>query len=495
MSTKQKTLDLFKGKKITVMGLGLLGGALNDTIFLAENGADLTVTDIKTAEQLKTSIDKLKKYKGIKYVLGGHQLEDFREADMILQPGNVPLNSPYLAEAKKNKIPIFVSESLFVKYVEGVKLIGITGTRGKSTTAQLVYEILTLRQSQNKKIGKAFLAGNVKNVSTLALLNKVKLGDIVVLELDSWALHGLGDIKQSPHIAVFTNFMVDHQNFYGSTPLTTSKDGMELYFADKANIFLNQKPEDYLVVGAEVLKIIQKKYKKQLVKKISPENIVERSGGVITPDVGVVPKSWKVRLLGEHNRQNIAYAVTVARILDVPEKIIKKSVEDFKGVSGRLEFVKEVKGVRFYNDTTATTPEACFEALKALTRSLKSGGGIVLISGGTDKMLDFRQYGKEVPKMVKTLILFKGTATDKILSQLKIKSDKLKIGEVVDMAQMGILKNVSLVIVDSMKMAMVWVQKFSVKNDVVLLSPGSASFGIFKNEFDRGDQFSNLVKK
>lgn len=432
------------------MGLGLLGGALNDTIFLVENGAELTVTDIKTAEELKTSLDKLKKYKNIIYRLGGHKLEDFKTADLILQPGNVPTDSIYLAEARKNNIPIYVSESLFAQYCpEGVTLIGVTGTRGKSTTARLIYDILAVDGR------RVFLAGNTKGISTLALLENVRRNDLVVMEMDSWALHGMGDIKKSPNIAVFTNFMVDHQNFYHS---------MDDYFTDKVNIFLNQKDTDQLVVGVDVLKLIRKKYKKF-------------AGKAIVPDIDVLPKSWKIKLLGEHNRQNIAYAVTVGRLLDVPEKVIRQAVEAYPGVAGRLEFVREIKGVKYYNDTTATTPEATLAALKAIKTGLKSGGGIVLISGGTDKMLDFKQYSKEVPKIVKNLILLKGTATDKIL---KLLPKKLPF---------------TLVVVESMQAAVDLARNFADKNDIVLLSPGAASFGIFKNEFDRGEQFNNLVKK
>lgn len=472
------------------MGLGLLGGALNDAIFLAKHGAELTITDLKSAEELKPSIDQLKRlsaYKLIRWRLGEHRLEDFRAADMILQPGNVPMNSPYLAEAKKNNIPVFVSESLFVKYVpEGVMTIGVTGTRGKSTTAKLIYDILALRQAQGKQAGKVFLAGNTKGVSTLALLNQIKgtlnagasgKEDVVVMEMDSWALHGMGDIKQSPHIGVFTNFMVDHQNFYGS-----GQTGMDLYFADKANIFLNQKDGDYLVCGQDVMKRVKSKFKKV-------------KSSIITPDVKIIPRNWKIKLLGEHNRQNIAFAVTVARILDVPEKMIKKAVEDYRGAPGRLEFIKEINGIKYYNDTTATTPEACLAALNALRTEVKpalkhsaerSGkAGIVLISGGTDKMLDFKQYGKEVSKAVKALILFKGTATEKIVQQFQISNVKCQIEYQ--------YKKMPIVVVDNMKDAIDQARKYAIKNDVILLSPGAASFGIFKNEFDRGEQFDKIV--
>ena len=293
------------------------------------------------------------------------------------------------------------------------------------------------------------------------------------MELDSWALHGMGKIKQSPHISVFTNLMVDHQNFYKS---------MDAYFADKANIFLYQKNDDSLVCGQEVLKLIQKKYKKY-------------SGRAIVPDSGILglPESkWKIKLLGEHNRQNIAYAVTVARILDVPEKTIKKAVESYKGVSGRLEFIKEIKGIRYYNDTTATTPEAVLVALKALKTGLKTVGGIVLISGGTDKALEYKQYAREVVNSVKALVLFEGTATKKILEQFQISNVKFQMNkEFVIPVKTGI----QAVLVDNMKDAVTWAKKSAVKNDIVLLSPGAASFGIFKNEFDRGEQFNSLVKK
>lgn len=152
----QNCKEIFKGKKVTIIGLGLLGGALNDAIFLAECGAELTVTDLKTEQELKTSLDKLKKYKNIKYVLGRHELEDFKKADFILQPGNVPPNSPFLLEAQKNNIPIHESESLFFANLPaGILTIGVTGTRGKSTTTELIYKIL--KPSFGPKV---YLAGN-----------------------------------------------------------------------------------------------------------------------------------------------------------------------------------------------------------------------------------------------------------------------------------------------------------------------------------------------
>ncbi|NQV88266.1 MAG: UDP-N-acetylmuramoyl-L-alanine--D-glutamate ligase [Parcubacteria group bacterium] len=439
--------NIFKGKKITVMGLGLLGGALNDTIFLAECGTDLTVTDLKSSTELKPSLEKLGAYSNIKYTLDGHKIEDFQSADMILQPGNVPIDSIYLAEARKNNIPIFVSESLFVKYVNPeATLVGVTGTRGKSTVTQLIYEII---KASGRKV---FLGGNVKNVSTLSLLDKVDAGDLVVMELDSWALHGMGDIKKSPYLAVFTTFFPDHLNYY--------KNDMDLYLEDKANIFKYQTEKNFIVLGSQCAELIKNKY-----KDIKSKIIITNSSDV--------PKDFKLQVLGEHNKYNVACAIHATRALDVSEETIKEVVENFKGVPGRLELIKEINGVRIYNDTTSTTPEATVAGLKALGENKN----IVLIAGGAEKGLDMSGFVEAVEKNCKSVVLLSGSGTDKLVSDFLERSGKIKIAPVCQSLQEAVQKAFSL----------------ANAGDVVLLSPAFASFGMFKNEFDRGDQFNKLV--
>ncbi|MFA5000602.1 MAG: UDP-N-acetylmuramoyl-L-alanine--D-glutamate ligase [Candidatus Paceibacterota bacterium] len=503
MKTSLNYKNFFKGKKITVHGLGLLGRGIGDVIFLAQQGADLTVTDLKTEDQLALSLAQIKKalkpevFKKIKFVLGEHKLENFRNKDFILKAAGVPIDSEFIEEAKKNKIPIKMDASWLAELVEGacpersrrVKIIGVTGTRGKSTVTHLIYEILKAWRPEGNPLGsvqgfpsgRVFLGGNVRGLATLPLLKKVKKGDIVVMELDSWQLQGFADSKISPNISVFTNLMVDHQNYYGSTSLTTSSNPMNLYFADKANIYRWQKKGDYLVAGGEVAKRIKLDLKKS-------RHALDCLGQLIVPDAEIIPKSWKIKLLGEHNLLNIAYAVTVARILDVPEKIIKQVVENYAGVPGRLEFLREVKGVKYYNDTTATTPDGVIAALKALNLPRRRSSGnfpmtvvgagakIILIGGGRDKELDYKKYAPVVKKSVKALALFQGTATDKIIKIL----NKTKF---------------PVQVFDNMPSAFTWANSFAQKGDIVLLSPGAASFGVFKNEFDRGDQFVNLVKK
>ena len=311
------------------MGLGLLGRALGYTKFLAECGAELVVTDLKTEEQLEKSIKILKKFKNIKFVLGGHKMEDFENKDMIIKAAGVPLDSLYIAHAIKNNIPIEMDVSLFAKCAPGVKIVGVTVTRGKSMTTMLIHEIL----SSNIKNHNVYLGGNMRGVATLPLLSKVKDGDILVAELDSWQLQGFGDAKISPHVSVFTTFMEDHMNYY--------KGDMKKYFDDKANIFKYQKKGDFLVVRSLV--------KKMILKNIESKLILAKKSDVI---------DWKFAVPGDNQRENLACAVNVAKIFNITENKIKKSVANFHGVEGRLELMKTYNGIKIYNKNNATTPMA-----------------------------------------------------------------------------------------------------------------------------------------
>lgn len=440
--------QFFKGKKITVMGLGLLGRGLGYTKFLAEclpaqaGGADLIVTDLKTKEQLKTSIKSLSKFKNIKFVLGEHRLEDFRGRNMIIKSAGVPLDSIYIKEAQKNKIPIEMDVSLFAKCAPEVTVVGVTGTRGKSMVTALIFEIL----SKNLKDRKIYLGGNVRGVATLPLLEKVKEGDVLVCELDSWQLQGFGDAKISPHISVFTSFMPDHMNYY--------KNSMKDYFADKANIFKYQKKGDVLVTNKEVKKLIKQKLKSKIILA-DKKNV----------------QNLKFIVPGEHQRRNLAYAVEATNQFNIPMSKIKKTVANFKGVEGRLQFLKNYEGVKIYNDNNATTPEATIAGIEALKNGKKN---IVLICGGADKKLDLTNFVKSINKNCKAISFIPGTGTDILL-----KNHKLNI-------PFEIGKDFKDVIVKGLKSAK--------KGDTILFSPAFASFGMFNNEYERNDLFMKIIK-
>ncbi len=458
----QNYREYFKGKKITCMGLGVLGRGVGDALFLAECGAELIITDLKNAEQLKDSVVKFKNYPTVKFVLGEHRLEDFRDRDMILKSAGVPFDSIYIAEARKNNIPVEMSASLFA-FLSGVPVIGVTGTRGKSTTTYMIDHIL---KSAGKK---TLLGGNVRGVSTLSLLKEIEDTDrpgyqnnhpsltkegksgkpsattFAVFELDSWQLQGFGERNISPHVAVFTTFFHDHLNYY--------KNDLEMYFNDKAKIFINQKPEDFLIVGAQALPAVS-----ELKGKIKAQ--------LITPE-SQLPEGFTLHVPGAHNQYNAMLAVSAVRCLNVSDDEIKKSLSSFTAVEGRLEFLKEAGGVKIYNDNNSTTPEATIVALRAL------GGGhqknIVLIMGGADKNLDMTEVTQEIYKNCKAVVMLPGTGSDKLNIQDAYRVANLKeaVDKAVSVAELG---------------------------DTILFSPTFASFGLFVNEYDRNDQFVALIK-
>lgn len=427
----------FRGKRITVMGLGLLGRGVGDAKYLAECGAEVIVTDLKTREQLTESVTQLESFPNISFVLGEHRLEDFRGRDLILKAPKTPLDSLYLKEAKKNDIHVTMSTALFAKYAKeaDATIIGVTGTRGKSTTTEMIAHVL---RNAGRKI---LLGGNIRGISTLALLPEVTSETIAVLELDSWQLQGFEAEKISPDIAVFTNLMPDHLDYYGGD--------MARYFADKANIYKFQKKGDTLIVGFSVLERMR-----TILPIVAPVIPEPELGGLL-----------KLRVIGKHNEENASFAATALIPIGLTDEEIKKGLESFSGVPGRLELIAEKNGIKIYNDTTATTPEATLAALAALDPA-----STVLIMGGADKGLDMNVLISKLPE-VKKIILLAGTGTDRIKNQLP-----------------------GTVIYESIGRAVTEAFKVAKSGDIILFSPAFASFGMFKNEFDRGDQFNELVK-
>lgn len=429
------------------MGLGLLGRGVGDTKFLAEQGADLIVTDLKTANELQPSLDELRGFRNIAYALGEHRLADFRARDFILKGADVPIDSPYLEEARKRGIPIEMSASLFAKLTSAT-IIGITGTRGKSTTTHLICEIL--RRAYQESDTRVFLGGNVRGVATLPLLQEAGSGDVAVLELDSWQLWGFGEARVSPHIAVFTTFFPDHMNYY--------KNDMERYLEDKANIFRYQNSSDILILGRQAAPLIRKRYPAIASRIITPPRL---------------PLSWEIALPGEHNLENASLAAEAARQQGAKEDIIKSVIVAFPGLPGRLERVAKVGGVAFYDDTTATTPEASIAGLKALGGDKK----VVLIMGGADKGLDMSRLLLELARFSKAVIALPGTGTKRIESDLR-----RAVGD-----------TIPLVFAASMEEAVRDAYRHAIPDSIVLLSPGFASFGLFRNEFHRGEEFVKSI--
>ncbi|MCE9541627.1 hypothetical protein K8R03_03680 [Candidatus Kaiserbacteria bacterium] len=427
----------FRNKKITMLGLGVLGRGVGDAAFLAGCGADIIISDKKSAEELAPSVEQLKAFTNITYRFQDQPTEDFENRDLVIKAAGVPTDSPQIAAARTAGVPVVMSTALFARYAmaAGATLIGVTGTRGKSTVTQMIYDALA---HTSKRV---HLGGNVRGISTLALLPHIQEGDIVVLELDSWQLQGFGDLSISPQVAVFTNLMPDHMNYYGGD--------MESYFEDKSNIFRNQKTGDRLLVSATI---------EQRIRQTNPP---------VTPVVPEpLPAHWKLVVPGEHNRENAALAyAAVAPYMSAEEAMV--ALTSFAGVEGRLQFVRDRGGVKIYNDNNATTPEATVAALKALDTGKRS---IILIAGGSDKALDMSALSEEIERTCKKLVLIDGTGTNRIQSLDAVgpfPTLEAAFKEALDGAEAG---------------------------DIILFSPAFASFGMFKNEYERNDRFLKLVE-
>ncbi len=442
--------EFFKEKRITIMGLAAEGRGVQDAEFAARYGAKVIVTDIKKENELKESVERLSAFPNITFVLGEHRTEDFTNTDLVIRSATAPLGSPFLAAALEARVPIHTDESLFFKLAPKLTTIGITGTRGKSTVTLLIYEIL------RSTFARVYVGGNLRGVATLPLLEKAKSGDYIVMELDSWKLQGLGAHNWSPHVAIFTTFMNDHMNYY--------RGDMNIYWQDKSQIFRFQNERDYLIVSDQVA------------PKIKTEQFLPAPAAKITTVRAVdFPKNWKLKILGEHNALNAALAIAATQLLGVPEEKIKNITENFSGVEGRLQYLGEKKGVHIYNDNNATSPDATIAALKAL-REKYPNANIILIGGGADKELDFEELSRTIAREVKTIILFEGMASNK-LKKLLPHNLLIRSG------------------IGSMHEAVGFAFKEAQREDVILLSPGAASFGIFKNEYDRNDQFISEVAK
>lgn len=420
------------------MGLGLLGRGVGDAEFLARMGARVLVTDLKSREELRASVEYLEQYPNISFRLGGHDRGDFTHADIVIKAAGVPLNSPEIEAARAAGVPVYMSSALAAQFARaiGARLIGVTGTRGKSTIAHLVYHALKLAGR------RVHLGGNVRGVSTLALLIDIQKGDTLVLELDSWQLQGFGDLTLSPHIAVFSNLMPDHQNYYAS---------MEEYFNDKALIFKYQNEGDVLVVGSSVV------------------DKVRAAHPVIEPSlVPPLPEDWTLLIQGEHNRENAALAATALRAAGLAEDAVRRGLETFRGVEGRLQLVREMNGVKIYNDNNATTPEATIVALRALTHDSKK---IILVMGGSDKGLDMSALLYEIAQTCKRVILLSGSGTARLTPFMNDYS-----------------------VYDALESAVHEAVQGAVSGDIILFSPAFASFGMFKNEYERNDQFLSIIR-
>lgn len=463
------SINAIRDKHVTIMGLGLNGGGIAATRFFLQKGAYVTVTDMKTAEQLKASVDELNNDKSLPldrltFRLGEHRIEDFENADCVIKnPGVKYEGNKYLAAAKAIETDL----SIFLRFTE-CPIIAVTGSKGKSSTVSAIYYGL-------KTAGyKTFLGGNI-TVSPLTFFDEVSLDTPVVIEFSSWQLadlRGRGVLK--PHIAIITKIVPDHQNWYGN---------MEDYVADKRLIYADQDSGDYSIFDAGpdepgtgpacggTWGDLFAKESKATVLRYDAENPRYDLGKLLVP--------------GKHMYTNCQNAALVMQLMNVPKDRIVQILQSWPGIDHRLQYFHSWKNdagttFKFYNDTCATVPEAAAAATQAFEKP------VTLLTGGTDKGLELNKFteavinkdGKFTP--VKAMYFLAGTATDKILPELDKAGVKYN-GPYTSLA-------------DALAAIKADLKNAEGQDEVVVFSPGATSFGMFNNEFDRGNQFMNGVK-
>lgn len=453
----------YKNKKVTVFGLGLHGGGLASANWLIKHGAKVTITDLKNKNQLESSIKKIEGKP--KLVLGRHRIQDFKNADIVVQNPGVPADSKFLAIARRAGVQIENEATLFFKNCPGA-IIGVTGTRGKSTTSTLIFELL------KKKYASVRLAGQPQK-PMMEILDKIKPNDLTVLELSSWQLEILGEQKISPQVAVITNIYPDHLNRY---------KGMKEYIAAKNAIFSSQKPNDLAVFNYDNLQTrkmagLAKAHRFWFSKKYFKEQngVYLKNGRIFFRLFGKEERlaaTKEIQIKGEHNLENVLAALAVAGIFSLKPSQIRSVLNNFKGLPFRLELIGKFGNINYINDTTATTPDGTMAALKSLKKN------IILIAGGDTKNIPdqkFKDLAKIIQKSCRGVVLFEGKGSTQLLKYLK--KGKIITG----------INNM----VDAVNLA----KSLAKKGDTILLSPACASFNLFVNEYDRGRQFNQIVKK
>jgi UDP-N-acetylmuramoylalanine--D-glutamate ligase len=487
------------------MGLGVHGGGLGVARWLLRQGAQVTVTDTASPEALAAPVAALDAAAAelgatVRYTLGEHHADDFTGHEIVVANPAVRPSSPWLQLAQEAGAQIETEMTLFFRACPG-PILGVTGTKGKTTTALMLAAMLRRRHPGT------VAAGNLR-VSALEALDALTPETPVVLELSSFQLERLGAAGLSPGHSLITNLSADHLNWHGS---------MEAYAAAKRQIYWHQPADGTVALngaddgsseyfnlwdegqrrGGRVIWVgagphwssVRSRYPHPVLRAV--DTTVERRGdtvlwmdlagafGPASPlDGEALFARDDLRLPGDHSLYNAMQAAALARAFGVSADEIRAALRDFGGVEHRLEPVRELDGVRYVNDTTATNPAAALAALAAIQ------GPIVLIAGGADKELEFKALGAAIARRVKALVLLEGSATGRLF---------LAVGE----AYAPLLGTRETLEVSGrhadFAAAIAAARALAEPGDTVLLSPGCASFGMFRNEFHRGEEFRRIV--
>lgn len=446
-----------KNKRVLVVGLGKSGIAA--AMFLRQQGARVTVSDARSAAALAEEIPALLDA-GIMVESGGHGLLTFRRQDLIVISPGVPLDTPEVKQVISFGVPVIGELELASRFLKG-RIVAITGSNGKTTTTTLVGKILA-------EGGVTTLVGGNIGTPVINLIPESTDESINVLEVSSFQLETIEQFR--PWIAVVLNITPDHLDRHGS---------FENYAAMKTRITENQQAEDFLVLNAEdkPTQMVAAKTKAQIFW-FSPRRPIKQGTFVYGDSIVFVPREGakaepimpvaEIPLKGSHNVENVLAAICAARLAGVPAEKIRASVASFKAVEHRLEFVRTVEGVDYFNDSKATNVDAAMKAIAAFP------GCIHLILGGKDKDSDYTTLSPLLQERVKAVYTI-GSAAEKIERQLH-----------------GVVKMVGAGTID---VAVHEAAKVAIPGDVVLLAPACSSFDQFENYEHRGRTFRRIVQE
>ena len=432
---QQHQQDL-SGKRITVAGLGHFGGNIAASRWLVEQGANVTVTDTASAEKLADSVKQLDGLP-ITWRLGEHRQEDFTQADLVVASPAIPTSNSYLQAAAKAGVPVTTEIRLVVERCPAT-IVGVTGTKGKSTTTALLGEMLKTRHT-------TWVGGNIGG-SLLFDLPKMKPGDVVLLELSSYMLEHLGGLRWSPHVALVTMIAADHLEWHG---------GFDKYVRAKANILAYQKPTDYAVMPEDNRPAL---------------TMADMTQGRVVLYGLKGRRRFELALPGEHNQTNAQGAFAAAQVMGVTWDDAQRAVREFRGLPHRLQLVHERDGVRYVNDSIATIPESAVLALDCFPR-----GHVIQIVGGADKHLDMTRLTSALAERAKAVLTIGKLGPD-LARQVRAAGGK-EVNECADLAT-----------------ALTIAKQMAASGDVVLLSTGCASYDQFTNFEQRGDAFARLAR-
>jgi UDP-N-acetylmuramoylalanine--D-glutamate ligase len=446
-----------KGKKVLVVGLGKSG--LAAALFLRRKGAQVTVSDVRSAEALAKDIPALLE-EGIMVEAGGHGLLTFRRQDLIVVSPGVPLDTPELVQVKSFGLPVIGELELAYRFLKG-KILAITGSNGKTTTTALLGEIL-------KEAGIPTLVGGNIGVPVIGLVDESTDDTWSVLEVSSFQLEST--IEFHPSIAVILNITPDHLDRHGS---------FENYARAKERIFAEQDKSDFVVLNADNAPAAEAASRSTApVYWFSVEHAVEQgawleNGFVVFraakgADIEQVMPLRGIPLKGAHNVENVLAAVVAARLAGVPADAVRRAIEKFQAVEHRLEYVATINGVEFYNDSKATNVDATAKAVAAFS------SGIHLILGGKDKGSDYTLLSPLLRERVRAVYTI-GSAAAKIESQLR-----------------GV---VSIHSCETLDKAVSVAANAAHPGEVVLLAPACSSFDQFENYEHRGRVFKEIISE